>query len=285
MVFHESAHENAQGTACKQAAARDLGEAASGFSCSPLPSPLSSLPFSLLITPPAAGAWNMAVDEMLLESAADHGDCALRFYRWEEPTLSLGYFQIYDDRRMHKASMQCPVVRRASGGGAILHDIELTYSLAVPERHPLAIDRLRTYRVIHQTLVDVLSDWGISAELFTGRPRREAFLCFERRSPGDVLVGGSKIAGSAQRRRQGAVLQHGSVLLARSEAAPELDGIKERTGRAIRAEELTEAWSARLAGVLAVTWRPVLLSDAQHDRAAQIAAEKYKSTHWTKKQF
>jgi lipoate-protein ligase A len=241
--------------------------------------------FRILFDPPASGAWNMAVDEALLEAAADERSCALRFYRWEEPTLSLGYFQVYDDRRRHAASASCPVVRRASGGGAILHDVELTYSLAVPNRHPLAVDRLRTYRVVHQALIDVLADWGVPGEWFVGDSRREAFLCFERRSSGDVLVGGVKVAGSAQRRRRGAVLQHGSVLLARSDAAPELDGIKERTGMVIRVEELMEAWSARLAGVLAVAWQPALLPDAQYRRAAQIAAEKYATAAWTKKEL
>ena len=64
-------------------------------------------PFRLLLDPPAAGAWNMAVDEALLEAAAAEGQCTLRFYRWQEPTLSLGYFQAYADRWQHAASSQC----------------------------------------------------------------------------------------------------------------------------------------------------------------------------------
>ena len=85
----------------------------------------------LLHDPPAAGAWNMAVDEALLETAADSGVATLRFYQWNEPTLSLGYFQAATDRDQHPASRDCPLVRRASGGGAILHDRELTYSMAM----------------------------------------------------------------------------------------------------------------------------------------------------------
>ena len=92
----------------------------------------------LLIDPPGAGAWNMAVDEVLLEWSAEQGGCCWRLYRWQEPTLSLGYFQPYDERRRHPASRDCPAVRRLSGGGAILHDAELTYSLVVPSGHPLA---------------------------------------------------------------------------------------------------------------------------------------------------
>ena len=86
----------------------------------------------LFIDPPAPGSWNMALDETLLESAADGGESSLRFYGWSQPTLSLGYFQPYDDRCQHAASRNCPAVRRASGGGAILHDREITYSFALP---------------------------------------------------------------------------------------------------------------------------------------------------------
>jgi lipoate-protein ligase A len=252
--------------------------------------------FSLLLDLPASGAWNMAVDEALLEAAAAEGQCALRFYQWEEPTLSLGYFQTCADRLRHPASAGCPLVRRPSGGGAILHDLELTYSLAVPERHPLAASRLQTYKLVHQSLIEALERWGIEAKLFargtaalgcvTGSPQPRAavphpFLCFQRRSPGDVLVGDVKIAGSAQRRCRGAVLQHGSLLLARSHAAPELDGLKELSGRAIRVEELIQAWLEKLAGALNITWRQVGLAEQHQRRAARLVADKYGAAAWT----
>ena len=185
----------------------------------------------LFIDPPASGAWNMAVDETLLESAADGGGFSLRFYRWQEPTLSLGYFQQYDDRWQHAASLNCPAVRRATGGGAILHDREITYSIAVPPGHRLAVKHIALYETIHAALIDVLAGYGIHASLCQAKAgkcgRSQPFLCFQRRSPGDVLLSDVKIAGSAQRRCRGAVLQHGSVLLARSPAAPELPGLAE----------------------------------------------------------
>ena len=266
--------------------------------------------FRLLLDPPAPGAWNMAVDEALLEAAAADGQCTLRFYQWAEPTLSLGYFQTYADRDCHAASRQC--AGGASGKRRRGHParFRVTYSLAVPDRHPLAIDRLRTYQVVHNALIEVLSQWGIEASLFVvdakkltggddvgrrpsrssspghrpggpdqsyppigltgqefseplarwadntgstapitpgrcpglGEPSsfgavRQPFLCFQRRAPGDVLVAGEKVAGSAQRRCRGAVLQHGSVLLARSPAAPELLGLKELAAKTIPVEE------------------------------------------------
>src|SRR6188474_2624923 len=88
----------------------------------------------LIVDPPASGAWNMAVDEALLETAAISGLATLRFYTWQEPTLSLGYFQSAVDRDHHPDGRDCPLVRRASGGGAIIHDRELTYSIALPRR-------------------------------------------------------------------------------------------------------------------------------------------------------
>ncbi len=91
----------------------------------------------LIVHPPSPGAWNMAVDEALLMDAVENGVATLRFYQWSEPTLSLGYFQRYSDREQHAASRKCAVVRRQSGGGAILHDRELTYSLMLPAGSPL----------------------------------------------------------------------------------------------------------------------------------------------------
>ena len=263
---------------------------------SPIPNPSS---FLLLIDPPAAGAWNMAVDETLLEAAAADGQCTLRFYRWEKPTLSLGYFQTYVERWQHEASSRSTVVRRTSGGGAILHDVELTYSVAVPSHHPLAIGRLEFYQAMHTTLIETLAEWHIEASLFapseataprSGKnpstaPCRPPFLCFQRRSPGDVLVGQTKVAGSAQRRCRGALLQHGIVLLARSVAAPELDGLEEVGGRAIAPEELIEAWLIRLAKIVPGIWRRDQLAEERNRRAATLAAEKYASITWTESRF
>src|SRR5262245_3748574 len=110
----------------------------------------------LLIDPPASGAWNMAVDEALLETAATEGLPTLRFYEWERPTLSLGYFQSAADRVHHAASRECPVVRRASGGGAIVHDRELTYSIAVPQANPRSAAAAELYDSFHETLVQAL---------------------------------------------------------------------------------------------------------------------------------
>lgn len=243
-------------------------------------------PCRLLVDPPAAGAWNMAVDEVLLEWAERTGGCCWRFYQWEEPTLSLGYFQVYEDRWQHAASHKCPVVRRASGGGAILHDRELTYSCVWPQGHRLAAGRLLLYEAVHASLIELLAEKGITASLHgqagSDKAEQPPFLCFQRRSPGDIVVAGAKVVGSAQRRLRGAVLQHGSVLLARSPAAPELDGLAELAGFALDAEQLCQDWGKRLENYLGLVWHWTPLSAEEYQQAVTLVETKYGSPPWTR---
>lgn len=181
----------------------------------------------LIEAEPRSGAWNMAFDEALLEAAVDRGQVALRIYRWAEPTLSLGYFQ-----RIAPADLPEPLravrhVRRLSGGGAILHDREWTYSCVVPKGHALAAKPELLYEEAHAALVRALAQRGVVARPrgTNDRAADRAFLCFRRGDERDLLIGAHKIVGSAQRRRRGAVLQHGSVLLRETPLAPAVPGI------------------------------------------------------------
>jgi lipoate-protein ligase A len=269
------------------------------------------IPCRLLIDPASGGAWQMAVDEALLETAAAGGGASLRFYEWSEPTLSLGYFQQYADRTTHRATRDCPLVRRQTGGGAILHDVELTYSLAVLEDRRGLGEATRLYDAVHTALVDVLAGLGVEARLSDGQgeptakgtpraadrsrirnnpdvdsapaARREPFLCFQRRARGDVLVGASKICGSAQRRHGNAVLQHGSLLLAASTLTPELPGLKELTGRRWTVAFLRDSWTRELASRLGLSLRQEGLTAAELDRVRTLAVEKYDSARWNRR--
>ncbi len=244
-----------------------------------------SFPCRLLQHGPAAGAWNMAVDEMLLERAQALFVACLRFYRWSEPTLSLGYFQTCADRQRHVASRNCPAVRRLTGGGAILHDDEVTYSIVLPVGHPLAGHRDRLYGAVHCCLVDALASFGLSARVCefsrADSAAPAAFLCFRRRSPGDVLLGEHKICGSAQRRQNGAVLQHGSLLLRASAAAPELPGLADLAPRPISHEILLESWLDRLAGGLGLDCRRDELDESEVGQAQTLAESRYCRDNWT----
>jgi len=247
----------------------------------------SITPCRLLVDGPASGAWQMAVDEVLLDSAAERGVATLRFYEWSEPTLSLGYFQGYRERDAHRASRDCPLVRRQTGGGAILHDVELTYSLALPFAHPLAADTTRLYDAAHQALIEVLAGFDIVARLCEQASAIESgeqpFLCFARRSTGDVLLGNSKIGGSAQRRRRGAILQHGSLILAASPAAPELPGIFELAKKKLSPVALTEAWAKQMAGQLWLRPTASFLTAGELDAIRKLTLEKYSANSWNQR--
>lgn len=249
------------------------------------------VPCRLLVEPPGDGAWLMAVDEVLLQSAAEQGLATLRFYCWREPTLSLGYFQSLAERAEHAASRGCPVARRQTGGGAILHDRELTYSLALPETHPLARKTVELYDAVHTAIIDILAKWGISARRCgqsAAAKTAEPFLCFQRRAGDDILIGEAKVCGSAQRRRHGAVLQHGSILMARSPAAPELPGIAELTGIVIESQDFVDSLGARMAAGLhlkpgepPVSAGGQSLAKDEQQHAEQLVATKYGNSAWT----
>jgi lipoate-protein ligase A len=246
-------------------------------------------PCRLIFDEPADGAWNMAFDEALLEAAAAQGGWTLRFYGWSTPTLSLGYFQRWEDRRQHAASLACPCVRRSSGGGAIVHDMELTYSLVVPGSLRLPLLPATLYELVHQALAESLHDLAnVAAVLHESTPHgvspeREPFLCFQRRANGDLLIGSAKIAGSAQRRLQGAVLQHGSVLLHVSAAAPELPGLSAVSPVAVSSEDLRTAWSVRLGTAFGLKYMAAEDLQSERQRAAELLKCKYGSEGWNRR--
>lgn len=174
---------------------------------------------------PNSGAWNMAVDEALLDLAAQSGIATVRIYAWDQPTLSLGYFQDVGGYQCEERWNQLPAVRRLTGGGAILHHHEITYSCCLPAQAFKAFRPIELYSRVHQAAIDVLAAHNMLATFRGDMPGDDSqFLCFTRGDERDVLLGGKKILGSAQRRRRGAVLQHGSLITRTSEHAPEITG-------------------------------------------------------------
>lgn len=205
----------------------------------------------VIVDPPLSGEQNMAIDEALLRNVKPDWPIVLRIYRWDRPTLSLGHFQRIEDRGQHSLLSKLPWVRRRTGGGAIVHDQELTYSVLLPNRDclPSKGHSEALYRDIHLSFVEKLSSLGWDAGLSEscacptsreGNP--EPFLCFSRRSPVDLIVSGDKIVGSAQRRTATGLLQHGSLLLRRSQWTPELCGLLDTVKKPASENNLRENW-------------------------------------------
>lgn len=167
-------------------------------------------------TPPLGGAENMAVDEALLRRAATTGEAVLRVYAWAEPTLSLGRNQPgrgqYDEAMLARRGVA--VVRRLTGGRAVMHHREVTYSVTAPESPG---ESLRdAYARINRVLVRGLQALGVRATLAVPAARApipSTAPCFEEPTEGELVLGGRKLVGSAQLREGGAMLQHGSILI------------------------------------------------------------------------
>ncbi len=176
----------------------------------------------------------MGVDEALLASVVRTGRPSLRFYRWQGPWLSLGYGQVLDRARIEACGQAgVGVVRRVTGGRAVLHGSDLCYALAAREDQ-LPAGLAASYELVAGILIAALEALGVEAiaspfprrrEAFqrrsqvdpnraVGRPQRGNFDCFARPAGREICVGGRKLAGSAQRRAKGGILQHGSIRLA-----------------------------------------------------------------------
>ena len=265
---------------------------------------MPSLDCRLIVDEPAEGAWNMAVDEALLESAIGGGPATLRVYRWE-PTLSLGYFQSYADRANHPTSTGLPCVRRSSGGGALIHDLELTYSLTLsPDDFAKLKLPYPLYCAAHRAVIAAVVELGGVAERLTlcnpdadAPAAEEPFLCFLRRADGDLLVGPPHpgavhgqpvydrytVAGSAQRKSRGALLQHGGVLLGQSPAAPELPGLSDLGLLPEQAPQFAQTLIRNLAEGLNLRLSAAALEANERERANRLREEKHAAREWIEK--
>jgi lipoate-protein ligase A len=213
---------------------------------------------------PASGAENMAADERLLkEAAAGNALPVLRFYTWSPPAVSLGRFQDEDTSVRKEACRRrgIDIVRRITGGRAVLHDQELTYSIiARLDNDQFPNDVLGTYKVIASGLLAGLGNLGISAEMVSRSGRHAGMVrhnpkepaCFSSPSWYEILVSGRKIIGSAQRRVAGAFLQHGSILIGydpslEAEVIPSgrmqnaVTSIRRELGREVPSDEIKQA--------------------------------------------
>jgi lipoate-protein ligase A len=244
---------------------------------------MAMLECRLLPAADADGPHNMAADEALLDSATA-GVASLRFYGWTVPTLTLGYFQSAAVRRT-ACLAGLPWVRRPSGGAALVHHREITYALALPAGPPWQHRCESWIRQIHLVIQSALASFGIESRLCTASEGRKLaeVLCFLHHTTDDLLIGTAKIAGSAQRKHRGAIVQHGGILLAGSAVTPELPGIAELTGDTLSPNQVSasviEALGRRHGWALvAADW-----TVPERRRIEELATEKYLSPSWNEK--
>ncbi|RKZ29716.1 lipoate--protein ligase family protein [bacterium] len=172
----------------------------------------------IVVDPPLSGEENMDRDRKLLEWAYKDQWAVpvLRFFQWRPPAVSIGFMQPFEQIDINKCNrLGIDVVRRPTGGKAIYHHTEFTYSVTLPPYHPLAkMSVLETYNFISRALALGLRYIGINAKLSRGSPKvsKRNPSCFSSTSRYEIVVDGKKLVGSAQRRRFGAVLQQGSII-------------------------------------------------------------------------
>jgi lipoate-protein ligase A len=231
----------------------------------------------------------MARDESMLDLVAgDPSSAAFRTYGWTEPTLSLGYFQAVAGPESDPRWRGVPLVRRPTGGGAILHHREVTYALVIPRSHALALCTAELYLAVHASVAALLGGerFGVRRRGDPGSAverERRPFLCFNDRDPEDLVVGSHKVVGSAQRRRAGAVLQHGSVLLAASPLTPELPGLSDLTAAPADTAFWAERLSRRFPEALGLQPEPSGWPEPLLARARVLEAGVYRNLAWTRR--
>ena len=256
--------------------------------------------------------YNMAMDEALLNFVSrGEIDPVVRFYTWNTATLSVGYFQrlkkeIDIDKVKEKGF---GLVRRQTGGRGVLHDKELTYSVIVPESHPNMPSTItEAYRVISEGLLEGFKLLGFDAYFAIPRSKEEreklkqprSAVCFDAPSWYELVVEGRKIAGSAQTRQKGVILQHGSLL--QDVDVDELfdmfifknDRLKEKMKKAfvdkavaindisdrhISIEEMEKAFEEGFKKGLNIEFKPLSLTENQLAEV-KVLEEKYRSEEW-----
>jgi lipoate-protein ligase A len=264
----------------------------------------------VLITPPAPGAWNMALDESILEHIG-RGESmpTLRLYAWKPACLSLGHAQPFADvdvARIQEHGWE--VVRRATGGRAILHTDEITYSVIAPNDEPrLTGTVLESYNRLARALLLAVKQLGLPVEMKEGKVQNGPNLnpvCFEVPSTYEITVDGKKLIGSAQARKKEGVLQHGSLPLtgdltricqalvfenesARAEASKRLLAraatVESALGREVSWETAAQSFIQAFESQLSLSLKKGELSESESKRTEELVKEKYNHPSWTER--
>lgn len=261
----------------------------------------------------ASPSYNMALDEALLTwHSKGEIEPTIRFYGWNPPTLSIGYFQKVEKEINLDAVREYGLgfVRRPTGGRGVLHDQELTYSVIVSEAHPKMPQSVtEAYRVISEGLLEGFKNLGLDAYFAIPKTEEErealknprSAVCFDAPSWYELVVEGRKVAGSAQTRQKGVILQHGSIILdidvkklfslfkyPNDRVRKRLEdnfknkavAINELRNERVTLEEAKEAFKNGFEKGLQIELRPYKLTEEQKQFVNKIAQERYENDSW-----
>ena len=223
--------------------------------------------FFLLNSGKCDAAFNMALDEALLDEASRLGKPVLRFYGWTEPAATFGYFQKYAD--VERATLLRPLIRRPTGGGIVPHDADWTYSFVVPlghEWHSLKAEE--SYRRVHEWIQSAFAKLKIETELAPRCKKSLPGQCFAGHEKSDLLWHGKKTAGAAQRRNKFGLLIQGSV-------QPPLVSLARADWENAMCEAVREQ--------LRVTWTEFSPDAGLQEHAEKLASQKYSQNSYNQK--
>ena len=265
----------------------------------------------LILSPAASGSYNMAVDEAILLAISQAlAPPTLRLYAWDPACLSIGYAQPYEQIDQQAAArLGWDVVRRATGGRAILHTDELTYAIVGSDTHPILQGGiLESYRRISLGLFDGLQRLGAQVSIHTQEPNirldRENPVCFQNPSAYEIKYQNRKLLGSAQVRRNQVVLQHGSLPLqgdiariceglaypnsstrnqAKKAVRQSATTLEQVVGRQVTWEQAAQALIIGFEKSLGIQFEERQLTPFEHEQIESAMRTKYGSAVWTKR--
>ncbi|MFH0944929.1 MAG: biotin/lipoate A/B protein ligase family protein [Planctomycetota bacterium] len=229
-------------------------------------------------------------DNMALDQALEPEPPVLRLYGWDPGGLSIGYFQRAAEFSGEWVEQEGLVlVRRVSGGGAICHLDDLTFSLTASPSHELFRGRVEeSYHRLHQAVASGLASLGVKAvlrldaEVRSDSRRRDDPICFRQATPFDLISDGRKLVGSAQRRTRHRILHHGSIPLKRNRLAPECASLDRAVGREVGFEEAADALVLGFTRELGVRFQESKVTASEQVRASQLRATRFGTDAWNR---
>jgi len=245
------------------------------------------------------GSFNMAIDDFLFQSLSREPQTYLRFYRWERPTVSLGYSQdirkVVDVEYCQKQGID--IVRRMTGGKLVLHHKEVTYSLCSSDRETFTSTLTDSYRLISQALMLGFEKMGLKSYLADAPPNsylRGNLPCFSYPARNEIEVEGKKIVGSAQKRTGSKFIQHGSIPLEENEgflglvsfldkedSKGRMISLSQALGKKVSFDWAVERFASGISEFFKINFKPKVFDAEEKKAILKIQKERYANKDWT----